>query len=73
MRRLLTIMSLLTIVLTTTFSFQAAHAAGETGHSDLQRLLAAIYGLNLDAADYLATVNQSVDKVPLSAATQSGR
>lgn len=48
-------------------------AAGETGHSDLMRLLSAIYGLNLDAADYMATVNQSVDKVPLSAATQSGR
>jgi hypothetical protein len=52
---------------------QIALAAGETGHSDLQRLLAAIYGLDNNAADYLATVNQSVDKVPLSAATQSGR
>lgn len=51
----------------------SAWAAGETGHSDLQRLLAALYGLDNNAADYLATVNESVDQVPLSAATQSGR
>ena len=67
--------SILTVLITLMFSFApfAAHAAGETGHSDLMRLLASLYGLNMNAADYLATVNQSVDKVPLSAATQSGR
>lgn len=60
------------MALTLSFSTNV-QAAGETGHSDLSRLLAAIFGLNIQAADYLATVNQSVDKVPLSAATQSGR
>jgi hypothetical protein len=70
MRQILIAFVLTATVLTSSLR---AHAAGETGHSDLMRLIAAIYGLQLDAADYLATINQSVDKVPLSAATQSGR
>lgn len=73
MKVVLTILSALAISLTGPGFVNSAQAAGETGHSDLMRLLSAVYGLNIEVSNYLATVNQAVDNVPLSAATQSGR
>src|ERR1044071_2781674 len=72
MRLKMTIVGLVATVLTC-LNPGLSFAAGESGHSDLPRLLAAIFGLNLNTATYLADANQSVDKVLFSAATRSGR
>lgn len=72
-RNVVTILSVLATSLTVALIPAQVKAAGETGHSDLMRLMAAVYGLEMNAADFLASVNQAVDNVPFSAATQSGR
>lgn len=51
------------------FGLSQTQAAGQTGHADLMRLLSAIYGFNIEAAQHIASVNQSADDVPGSAAT----
>lgn len=70
MKRILTYLSLVAMVLT--MSMNHAKAAGKTGHSDWMRVMFEIYGFDVELARHLSAINQGVDNVPGAAATQSG-